>query len=226
LPPFALFKQVLCSPISDGLAFQDRGFQVRPQYSFEIDCRCDPMATWNSMHFKTRQHIRRAGEKFSVAAVNDPHQFTYFYNQNLAKRGRASSVPLNLFPHVFSACRDRDSGEILSASWPSGKPTAMAFFVWGRGTMYYLLSTRANDTSDNGSISLLLWSAIQRANERGLSFDFDGVSTSGIARFYSGFGGRPQVRTIVEQSSFAYDALRYAKRRLTGGQGGDTIAFA
>jgi Acetyltransferase (GNAT) domain len=225
LPPFASFKQALCSPIGDGLAFQDRGFQVRPQYSFEIDCRCDPAVIWNNMHFKTRQHIRRAEEKFSVATVNDPSDFTYFYQKNLAERGRKSFVPLDLFPHIFSACRERDSGEILSAGWPTGGPTAMAFFVWGRGTMYYLLSTRANDLGDNGSVSLLIWSAIKRAHERGLMFDFDGVSTSGTARFFSGFGGRPQVRTIVEQSSFVYDALRYAKRRLIGGQGEDTTAF-
>jgi hypothetical protein len=91
--------------------------------------------------------------------------------------------------------------------------------------MYYLLSTRANDLGDNGSVSLLIWSAIKRAHERGLMFDFDGVSTSGTARFFSGFGGRPQVRTIVEQSSFVYDVLRYAKRHLIGGQGEDTTAF-
>jgi hypothetical protein len=225
LPPFAFFNQVLCSPISDGLAFQDRGFQVRPQYSFEIDCHRDPETILNSMHFKTRQHIRRAEEKFSVATVDDPNEFTSFYRQNLEERGRTSFVPLDLFPHIFSACRDRDSGEILSASWPTGKPTAMAFFVWGRETMYYLLSTRANDVGDNGSISLLIWSAIKRANERGLMFDFDGVSTSGIARFYSGFGGQPQVRTIVEKSSFMYGALRCAKRYLIGGEANDTIAF-
>ena len=225
LPPSALFKQVLCSPIGDGLAFLDRGFQLRPQYTFKIDCRCDPGAIWNGMHFKTRQHIRRAEEKFSVTTVNDPKEFTHFYHQNLAARGRTSLVPLELFPGIFSACRDRDRGEILVANWPTGKPAAMAFFVWGDETMYYLLSTRANDVGDNGSVSLLIWSAIKHANERRLMFDFDGVSTSGIARFFSGFGGQPEVRTIVERSSFTYHALRCAKRRLIGGEAEDTIPF-
>jgi hypothetical protein len=224
LPPSALFKQVLCPPICNGLAFLDRGFQLRPQYTFKIDCRCDPAAIWHSMHFKTRQHIRRAEEKFSVTTVNDPNDFTHFYHQNLAARGRTSHIPLDLFPSIFSACQDRDRGEILSASWPTGKRAAMAFFVWGRETMYYLLSTRANDVSDNGSVSLLIWSAIKRANERRLILDFDGVSTSGIARFFSGFGGQPEVRTIVERSSFTYHAVRCARRRLIGGHE-DTIPF-
>jgi hypothetical protein len=91
--------------------------------------------------------------------------------------------------------------------------------------MYYLLSTRAEDAGDNGSVSLLIWSAIKRAHNRGLMFDLDGVSTSGIARFLSGFGGRLQVRTIVQRSSLAYGALQYAKRQLIGGQADDSISF-
>jgi hypothetical protein len=225
LPQFDFFKQALNSSIADGLAFQDRGFQAGMQYTFEIDCCDDLKNIWDGMHFKTRQHIRRAEEKFLVATVDDPNDFMRFYNRNLAARGRSPVVALDTFPAAFVACQARDSGEILSANWPDGKPAAMVFLVWGHGTMYYLLSTRADDAGDNGSVSLLIWSAIKRAHNRGLMFDLDGVSTSGIARFLSGFGGRLQVRTIVQRSSFAYGALQYAKRQLIGGQADDTVAF-
>ena len=45
LPPHSFFLQHLDPSIdgglaiADGLAFQDRGFSVAPQYTFEIDCR-------------------------------------------------------------------------------------------------------------------------------------------------------------------------------------------
>ncbi len=225
LPPFDFFKQALGSSIADGLAFQDRGFQTRVQYTFEIDCRHDTKGIWEGMHFKTRQHIRRAEEKLSVVTIDDPNEFLHFYQRNLVARGRSLATRVDTFPAAFAACQTRDSGEILGARWPDGKPAAMVFLIWGHDTMYYLLSTRANDAGDNGSVNLLIWAAIKRAHDRGLIFDLDGVSTSGIARFLSGFGGRLQTRTIVRRSSLVYGALQYAKRRLVGGKADDTVNF-
>ena len=88
LPRFDFFRQALSSSIADGLAFQDRGFQVSVQYNFEIDCADEPAKIWDAMHFKTRQHIRRAEEKLLVSPVDDPHHFVLFYRQNLAPRTR------------------------------------------------------------------------------------------------------------------------------------------
>ena len=68
----------------------------------------------------------------------------------------------------------------------------------GLWTVLYL-STRAGHADDNGSVSLLIWSAIKRAWSHGLKFDLDGVSSSGTARFYSGFNGCPKLKFIVEK---------------------------
>ena len=126
---------------------------------------------------------------------------------------------------MFEASRTRDSGEILSARWPDGRPAAMVYLIWGHSTMYYLLSSRASDAGDNGSINLLIWAAIKRANARGLVFDLDGVSSSGTARFLSGFGGQLEMRMIARHSALIYDTMQYAKRRFGGGQPDETRAF-
>jgi Acetyltransferase (GNAT) domain len=225
LPRFDYFKQAIDSSTAAGLAFQERQFQVNHQYTFEIDCCQDLTSIWSGLHFKTRQHIRRAEEKLVVSTINDPDEFVHFYFRNLKERGHAASAELKTFPSAFAACRDRDSGNILCARWPNGEPAAMVFLVWGYGRMYYHLSTRAKNADDNGSISLLIWSALKEAHRRGFIFDFDGVVTSGIARFYCGFGGRIQSRTIVERSTLAYRTLRYVKRRLLGSRGKGTLGF-
>lgn len=231
LPDVAFFKQAF-SPslaeglsLADGLGFQDRGFQVTPQYTFEIDCRQPPDAIWQSMHFKTRQHIRRAEEKFSVSEVYDPQAFMAFYLGNVQAAGRRSFIDFSTFPALYAETQARGCSEILCARWPDGRPAAMVVLVWGHGKMYYLLSTRARDEGDNGSINLLIWEAVKRAHERGLLFDLDGVSTSGTARFLSGFGGRLELRMIVQRTRDVYGALRYAKRRLGRGKANDTFAF-
>jgi CelD/BcsL family acetyltransferase involved in cellulose biosynthesis len=225
LPRFAFFKQALYRVPADGLAFQDRGFEIMPQFTFVIDCRRDPREIWDDMNSKTRQHIRRAEEKFRVVSAEDPRAFMRFYQKNAERRGRVVPTNFGSFETLFHECRARDCGEILSATRSDGTPAAMIYIVWGYGTMYYLLSSRAADPDDNGSVNLLIWAAIQRANERGLSLDLDGVISSGTASFLSGFGGRAKARWIAQRASFAYGTLQFAKRRIIGGVADDTLAF-
>ena len=225
LPRADLFRQALDQSFLDGLAFQDRGFHVQPQYTFEIDCREAPEKLWTEMHSKVRQHVRRAEEKFVVANVDDPNDFIRFYLENLRKRRLGSALNWGTFAELFFQSSARNCGEILSASWPDGRPVAMTFLVWGHGKMYYLLSTRAHDDNDNGSMNLLIWSAMKRAHDRGLLFDLDGVSTSGTARFLSGFGGLPKQRLIVQRAGLSYGVMQYAKRRLFGSSAGETTNF-
>ena len=92
LPRFDFFKQALTATAADGLAFQDCGFQIMPQYTFQIDCRRDLEQLWQDMHFKTRQHIRRAEEKFTVATVGDPDSFVQFYETNVRRHGRINRI--------------------------------------------------------------------------------------------------------------------------------------
>jgi Acetyltransferase (GNAT) domain len=219
LPPLALFEQHLDPSAddgfarADGLAFQDRGFTVSPQYTFEIDCRQHVDALWEAMHFKTRQHIRRAGEKYTIRGITDPATFADVYMRNLRAMGRSIRIDFACFPGLFAECRARGCGEILGAFAPDGSPVSMVYLVWSAATMYYLLSTRGPDPQDNGSINLLLWSAMKLANERGLVFDLDGVYTSGSARFLSGFGGRIKNRLLVRRGNTLFNGLQHIKLR-------------
>ena len=180
---------------ADGLAFQDRGFSVLQRYTFEIDCRKELDHLWNAMHFKTRQHIRRAEEKFVARSVDDPGVFTDAYLRNVEALGRTNLLDFGRFPALFEQCRARNCGEILGAFAPDGSPVSMVFLVWSDTAMYYLLSTRHPDPADNGSTSMLLWSAVKNAHQRGLTFDLDGVYSSGAARFLVGFGGQIKTRS-------------------------------
>ena len=78
--------------IADGLAFQDRGFTLSPQYTFAIDCRKSSDELWSAMHFKTRQHIRRAEEKYAVCSVEDPQSFIDFYIEDIRSSGKVNQI--------------------------------------------------------------------------------------------------------------------------------------
>jgi hypothetical protein len=230
LPPFDFFKQVIDPSadgglaLIDGLAFQSRGYQVGHQYTFRIDCRAKPDALLAGMHFKVRQHIRRAEEKCTVEIVDDPLRFVSFYLENLKKHrasGRAhrkSYLTFDPFPILFSECRARNCGVILAAVRPGGVPAAMTFLVWDDQTMYYLMSTRAPDISDSGAANLLIWAAMKHAHELGLFFDLDGAATAGTARFISGFGGDVKTRLVVTAGRPLYNLAESVKMIMRGGR--------
>jgi len=218
LPPLAHFEQYFDPSMeeglamADGLAFQDRGFALTPHYTFTIDCRKELDQLWSGTHFKTRQHIRRAEEKYEVRRVDDPAMFTDVYLRNIKALGKVNMIEFERFPALFAECRSRDCAEILGAIAPDGSPMSMVYLVWSHTTMYYLLSTRGLDPNDNGSINMLVWCAMKSARQRGLVFDLDGAYTSGAARFLSGFGGEIKIRLIVRRSGPLYGAWQHMKR--------------
>lgn len=195
----------------DGLAFQECGYDGNLQYTFHIDCRNQLTNMWDAMHTTVRQHIRRAEETCSVFALDDPDRFVHFYVANLKKANRKNRTDFNQFHDVFASFQSRDCGELVCVAAADGSPSAVAFFVWGHGRMYYLLSTRAPDIADGGAVSLLIWSAIKRAREKGLKFDLDGVYTSGTATFLSGFGGKLESRIVATRTGPLYRSLRLVK---------------
>ena len=56
----------------------------------------------------------------------------------------------------------------------NGAPHAMVVFIWDDEYAYYFLSSRRKNVAHVGAVSLLLWTGIEWAHSRGLSFDFDG----------------------------------------------------
>jgi lipid II:glycine glycyltransferase (peptidoglycan interpeptide bridge formation enzyme) len=197
--------------LADGLAFQQHNFAVSTQYTFEIDCRKGSDEMWAALYLKTRQHIRRAEREYSVREVGDPKSFIEFYLKNLKAAGRVNRIDFSRFSALFSEASTRKSATILAAFW-NDVPVAMTFLVWGHGTMYYLLSTRAVDGQDHGTVSLLIWKAMLRAHELGMILDLDGVYTGGTVRFLSNFGGTIKARIIVRKSRMPYTMLQHTRR--------------
>ena len=200
--------------IADGLAFQERKFEVAPQYTFEVDCRRNLDDIFAALNLKTRQHIRRAEKQYSVRNVDDPQTFIDFYIKNIEAMGRVNRTDFMHFSNLFSESRARESGAILGAFDQDGAPVAMTFLAWGHGVMYYLLSTRSVHSADSGTVSLLLWSAMKRAHEIGLVLDLDGVYSSGTARFLSNFGGEIKTRFTIRRARIPYRALQFLKRQI------------
>ncbi|MBP2315271.1 GNAT family N-acetyltransferase [Azospirillum soli] len=216
--PSAHYTHFVLGPsCPDALAWQMHGFRTRILHTFIIDTRrpqCDP---WRDMRDKTRNLIRRAQERLTVAPLSAA-AFRAFYAANLEG---ASYFDLDLIESVHRAVESRDQGRILAAFDEQGTPHAAVFFIWDQNDCYYFLSTRNRDSAELGAVSLLVWHGIQEAQARGLRFDFDGVTSPQRLQFMLGFGGNIARRTIVEKGSLLFDARRHLgsfKHRVIEGQ--------
>jgi len=207
LPKLAYFRQVLAPTQGEALAYQAAGYEVKVQFTFIADC-VDIGAAWKNMRDKTRNLIRRSEEKSVVDASGDPEEFIKYYDLNCKNRNRINQYWDPRTEKLLKLCVSRDRGKtFLSKDQKTGAVNAGIFVVWDHTTMYFLMSTRAQDAADSGTVSLLIWQAMNEAHRRGLKFDFDGVISLGTFRFLSGFGGDIARRLVVEKFSLIYHAM-------------------
>lgn len=211
LPRFDSFFQVFDHRVKDALAFALRGFTVSARYTFHIGPDCPAPEVWVRMSSKTRNVVRNAATTLTVRPVEAPREFLRFYEANLASRSRTNAYGTVVMHELVNAFVERRAGHLLGAYDRGGRLAGVIGLVWDCDSMYYLLSSRAQG-SPGGAISLLIWSAIQEAIRRKLTFDFDGFSGAATYDFLSGFGGTLTQRLGVERLSTMYAVARTLKR--------------
>jgi len=217
MPRCDYVKFILPPSFGDALPFQVNGFRAGVQHTFILNCRSGLDALWGGMRDKTRNVIRRAQDRLTLAEIDDPQDFMAYYRANLPM-GR-SYFDLALIPKLVKACRRQGCGKVIAATDAEGVRHAAIFLIWDSETCYYFLSTRSKDIADAGAVSLLVWEGIKHAQALGLDFDFDGVTSESRLQFFLGFGGEAASRLIVEKGGLLYDvqrAMREYKSRLVG----------
>jgi hypothetical protein len=210
LPRCWSFRQKLHRGITDVLAFQAAEFDTSVQFTYEIG-PADEATIWSGMRDKTRNAIRNGEKFYDITAELDPDGFIDFYRRNVQSLGQTENVDLETARRLTQRSLDKNRGTFLVARDRSGTNKAAIFVVWDHSSCYYLLSTRAPD-STYGAIPALLWAAIKFAMSSGLTFDFDGVTTAGSVKFFMGFGSTASPRYIIERSTAAYKLLRGTRR--------------
>ena len=218
LPHFDSFFQVFDPRVEEALSFALQGFAISARYTYRIAPDCTQKEAWARLRGKTRSLIRSADKHLTVAPIDASTEFLNFYEANLAARSIRNAYGSSIMSRLVYEFVDRGVGQLLGAYDRNRKLVAAIGLVWDQHAMYYLLSTRAQG-SDSGSISLLLWAALQTALERGLTFDFDGFSSPATFKFLSGFGGTLKQRLGVERLGTVYSVARTLKRRVVTREG-------
>ena len=72
--------------------------------------------------------------------------------------------------------------------------------MWDNAASYYMMTTRKL-TSDSGTVSALVWQAMQDAAQRQLIFDFGGLTAARSVLFFAAFGGSVSPRYVATKAS-------------------------
>jgi hypothetical protein len=189
LPHFIGFAQLFDPRCNNLLAFQLSGFSIGVHFTFRIENCSDPGQIWMGMRDKTRNEIRRAEDSLQVFRSSDIATFVKFYEANLRRSGKSMTTQRSLMQRILDAAVANKAGESLFCRTVDGDLSAAVFIVWDDQYYYFILSTRDGRVAGNGSMSLLLWTALQLAGQAYHGFDFDGFFTYSGADFIRQFGG-------------------------------------
>jgi len=160
----------------------------------------------------TKRHIRHAGRELVVSTTTTAEAFINFYEANLARRHFTPYIPLTIARDILEEGLRRGQSSIFTATRrDTGEIDAAIACLWDGDRYYYWMPTHRVPTKgetkpDQGAVKLLLWSAIQDAAARGLTFDFDGVGSGlsnqdGKSRLYEGMGAESCVRYRVKRET-------------------------
>jgi hypothetical protein len=190
---------------SDFNAFLAAGFEGELEENFIIPV--EQATTWeNGLSKMARRHLRRAKEELNVSTL-DPAEFIRHYGEHLSMRRRKPYAELSIARDILvEAARRGQARVIVARRRDSVEIDAAVACLWDDSNYYYWMTTRRPPVSGRraphqGAVKLLLYTAIKHAHGKGLTFDFDGVTSPCVARLYAGMGATKSVRYRVRRGT-------------------------
>jgi hypothetical protein len=196
---------------SDYKLFLSRGFQPALEYNYVVTPDRLP-ALRDAFSKMTKRHIRTAEKQLTVSTTT-PDAFVDIYAANLVSRRRKPYAPLAIARDLLKEAAHRGQARIFTANRrDTGEIDAAIACLWDDERYYYWMTTRRGPAAGRsgpyqGAVKLLVWSAIQDAAARGLTFDFDGVGANvsaegnGISKLCNGMGAQPAIRYRVKRET-------------------------
>ncbi|MEM0996235.1 MAG: GNAT family N-acetyltransferase [Bacteroidota bacterium] len=183
------------------LPFHWANYQLRTRYTYQIDLTRDADELRGEFAKNTRYDLRRSATYAEhIRTTRDVSALKRLFSA-YARAGKPliKASEMDPFFRIMDLLQDQGA-EILEVA-PPGKPViAAGVFVHYRDRTTYLVSAVDPAHKKTGVMTVLLWTALQRARERSRIFDFEGSMIEGIEGFFRGFGARPIPYLNIEKN--------------------------
>ena len=119
--------------------------------------------------------------------VNDLKEFQYKQLEDLVKISFKKKI-----------------GKSLEIFDPNGEILAVAFFIFHKKRVYYILSATNETGKKGGAMFLIVDYFLQKYAGNPWILDFEGSQIPGLARFYSGFGATPRYYSKIKINNLPF----------------------
>jgi len=147
----------------------------------------------------TKRNIQKALQnRLSASASSDIDRFISFTQGNLStKAPEVKSQHYAAFQEIIRFALENKLGEIHLITNELGIWLAAVFFLKSGRTSIYLAASSTSEGIKKSAMFVLIDNFIQKNAGTDQILDFEGSNISGVARFYAGFGAKPQTYLSV-----------------------------
>lgn len=180
--------------------FSRHGFLIKERVTYRLEERDDIDEVIRHFSQNKRRQLNKSRQLVMRENVS-AEEFYSFHRLCLSDRGRAIDYSEDFFHAIYAQATAHDAGQIVALQDNEGQLLAAAFVVWDDRQMYYLLpALRLHGGAEVGAGTRLVVECIRLAQERHITFDFEGSMTPSIANHYSQFGSRATTYYSVSKS--------------------------
>lgn len=190
LPEFTEFAQNFHHSVTNWAPFYWKGFRQTTAYTYILEKLDDRDALWGGFLDNIRTDIRKA-EKHLKVTTDLPVEALLRLNQLTFKRqGIKPYYRDEQLARIASGLKEKGMGEIFFCVDAQGRPHSAVLLAWDERSAYYLVGGSDPELRSGGSMSLVLWEAIQKAGLVSKEFNFHGSMLEPVERFFRAFGAR------------------------------------
>lgn len=187
--PQTILSCIHCVPfISELLPLKWKGYQEHKRYTYLIKLT-SKNEVWESIDTKQRNIISNAQKALSVLESDDIKLFNHLNKKTYDRQDMSVPYSNRHIENLDSIISSRGHRKILIAQDEQGNVHGSIYLFLDHNTIYLIGIGSDPNFRNQGSIPLLIWSAIVGAIGRQKVFDFEGSSIPSIESFFRSFGG-------------------------------------
>lgn len=148
---------------------------------------------WQGLSQQRKRHLKKTDKNLSFKVDElDLHHFILHHQKAFEKKGNPYPFSLSFLEKIIEAGR-KNKAVFSEQAFFEGKLTGQIVCFYDEQTAYYLLGSIDRDFAQQNPMTALMFHALLKAKNLGLkTFDFEGSSDAGIARFFSEFGSQAE----------------------------------
>lgn len=189
LPKKHFFYQHLFPGLTDWMPYYKQGCQQTTRYTHILSDISKASKIYEAFENRAKHIIRKSEKELIVEIHYDTTILAGLVCKTFQKQNLHSPFSFNSVQNIIHEISKRDCGVLMVVKDKRREIHAASLMVWDGEVAYYLIQGSCPTKLPHGGASLLIWSAIQLASEKGCKiFDFTGSMMPGVSLFLRSFG--------------------------------------